>query len=131
MKQEILFTEPAKHYLLSSDHPNETVLVTVSPSEVNVMLKFSAANTPAESALVATATSLSPNDCNIIVKQANRADEFNGEVTHQELAVAFLTRLQSHLATVSEKREAAGEENSFALNTVQQGVVGLLNQAEQ
>lgn len=93
------------------------------------MLRYSAAGTPPESMLVAMSTAIGTSNFNIMLKQANRAEEFNDSVTPQELAVSFLDRLQTQLNLVQERRVSEGAENSLALNALQQGVIGLLNQA--
>lgn len=43
-KQEILFVEVGKHYLLSTDDPEDTLLVTVTDTEVNFVRRFNSPN---------------------------------------------------------------------------------------
>ncbi len=130
--QEVLFSEPAKHYLLSSDLPHETVLVTVSPSEVNVMIRYVKPGESVEANIIAQSTTIDGKNFSVLLKQMNRMSDIgeDGEINQEELSKIFLTRLETNLNMVEDRRKNDGGENAPALTFLHKGVVDLLNQSQ-
>lgn len=130
--QEVLFIEPAKHYLLSSDMPHETILVTVSPSEVNVMIRYVKPGEAVEANIIAQSTTIDGSNFTILLKQLNRASDWDedGETTPQDLTKFFLERLESNLELVETRRKDDGGAPAPALTFLRKGVVDFLNQSQ-
>jgi len=99
---EILFSEPAKHYLLSTDSPDQTLLVMVTPSEVHMFSQNAEPNTTTQTTLVAHITVMSEDVFSLVLAQPSQPDE---EKDRKERAAAFLDQLDAGLETVSETHD--------------------------
>lgn len=130
--QEVLFIEPANHYLLSSDMLHETILVTVSPSEVNVMIRYVKPGESVEANIIAQSTTIDGTNFTVLLKQLNRASDWddNGETTPQDLTKSFLERLDMNLELVEARRISDGGTTAPALTFLRKGVVDFLNQSQ-
>jgi len=126
---EILFSEPAKHYLVSTDLPNETILVTVSPSEVNVLIRYAAPNHPAETNIIAQSTAIDNSTFTVLLKQINRSMDMENN-DEKELAKIFLNRLDSNLSLVQQRITADEDNDSLVLTNLRKGIEDLLSQVQ-
>jgi len=126
---ELLFSEPAKHYLLSTDLPFETVLVTVSPSEVNVLTRYAAPNQPVETSIIAQTTTIDESQFSVMLKQMNRLTDIE-TMDEKELIKVFLNRLDNSLSLVEQRREADEEQMSLPVTTLRRSIEDLLSQVE-
>jgi len=126
---ELLFSEPAKHYLLSTDLPFETVLVTVSPSEVNVLTRYAAPNQPVETSIIAQTTTIDESQFSVMLKQMNRLTDIE-TMDEKELIKVFLNRLDNNLSLVEQRREADEEQMSLPVTTLRRSIEDLLSQVE-
>jgi len=126
---ELLFSEPAKHYLLSTDLPFETVLVTVSPSEVNVLTRYAAPNQPVETSIIAQTTTIDESQFSVMLKQMNRLTDIE-TMDEKELIKVFLNRLDNNLSLVEQRREADEEQTSLPVTTLRRSIEDLLSQVE-
>lgn len=125
---EMLLTEKAKHYLLSGNSFGETVTVTVSNSEVNVIIRFSAPGQPVESNVIAQSTTVDNENFGILLKQVQHVNDAQGANSDQELAQKFLANLEGYLKLVEERRVSEGAETSRPLLHLRHGVKDLLDQ---
>jgi surfactin synthase thioesterase subunit len=126
---ELLFSEPAKHYLLSTDLPFETVLVTVSPSEVNVLTRYAAPNQPIETSIIAQTTTIDESQFSVMLKQMNRMTDME-TMDEKALIKVFLNRLDNNLSLVEQRREADEEQMSLPVTTLRRSIEDLLSQVE-
>ena len=126
---EVLFSEPAKHYLLSTDIANETILVTVSPSEVNVLIRYAAPDHPAETNIIAQSTVVDETTFTILLKQVNRVIDME-QNDNKELANIFLNRIDENLSLVQQRRTAEEDESSLAVNNLRRGIADLRSQVQ-
>jgi surfactin synthase thioesterase subunit len=126
---ELLFSEPAKHYLLSTDLPFETVLVTVSPSEVNVLTRYAAPNQPIETSIIAQTTTIDESQFSVMLKQMNRMTDME-TMDEKALIKVFLNRLDNNLSLVEQRREADEEQTSLPVTTLRRSIEDLLSQVE-
>lgn len=126
---ELLFSEPAKHYLLSTDLPFETVLVTVSPSEVNVLTRYAAPNQPVETSIIAQTTTIDESQFSVMLKQMNRMADME-TMDEKALIKVFLNRLDNNLSLVEQRREADEEQTSLPVTTLRRSIEDLLSQVE-
>jgi surfactin synthase thioesterase subunit len=126
---ELLFSEPAKHYLLSTDLPFETVLVTVSPSEVNVLTRYAAPNQPIETSIIAQTTTIDESQFSVMLKQMNRITDME-TMDEKALIKVFLNRLDNNLSLVEQRREADEEQMSLPVTTLRRSIEDLLSQVE-
>lgn len=124
---EVLFTEPAKHYLLSTELPNETFLIMVSPSEVNVLIRFAAPNVPTETNIIAQSTTIDASNFTVMLKQINRVSDMENH-NEQELTKLFLKRLDNTLSLVQKRRINEEDEASLPVNNLRHGIEDLLKQ---
>jgi hypothetical protein len=129
MMNEILFSEPAKHYLLSTDLPNETMLVTVSPSEVTILLQRSAPEQLPETTFIAGSTLLTETSVTIFLRQKNREEE-EEDKDRQELAFLFLSRIENSLALVQQRQTDEDGDQSSVLANFRNNIKSLLSQVQ-
>lgn len=125
---EILLSEKAKHYLLAGNSSGETATVTVSPSEVNVFIRFAAPNQPVESNIIAQATTVDNQNYSILLKQIQHVADTEGEEDGQKLAHKFLRNLDNYLKLVEERRVDDNESISMPLLHLRHGLKDLLDQ---
>ena len=108
---EILFSDNAKHYLFSGRITNETYLFTVTPSEVNVIIRISMPPTTMESMLVVQATQLGENGT-FILKPVLMSHDGQEPDAGKERIMAFIddiidkaSEIQKYSANKEEKPE--------------------------
>lgn len=126
---EVLFSESAKHYLLSTDITNETILVTVSPSEVNVLIRYAAPDHPVETNIIAQSTVVDESTFTILLKQVNRVIDME-QNDNKELAHIFLNRIDENLSLVQKRRTAEEDGSSIAVNNLRKGIADLRSQVQ-
>lgn len=126
---EVLFSESAKHYLLSTDMTNETILVIVSPSEVNVLIRYAIPNNPPETSIIAQSTVVDETTFTILLKQVNRVVDME-QNDNKELAHIFLSRIDDNLSLVQARRNAEDDESSLAINNLRKGIADLRSQVQ-
>lgn len=125
---EMLLTEKAKHYLLSGNSAGETVTITVSTSEVNVLIRFSLPGQPIESNVIAQVTTVDKQNYSILLKQVHHVAEADEELTDEELAQRFVTSLDGYLELVEERRVTDNDSVSAPLLHLRRGLKDLLDQ---
>lgn len=125
---EILLTEKAKHYLLTGNSSGETATVTVSPSEVNVLIRFAAPGQPVESNVIAQVTTVDKQNYTILLKQVQHVADAEGTSDGKELAQKFITNLDHYLQLVESRRANEHEELSHPLLHLRHGLKDLLDQ---
>ena len=125
---EILLTENAKHYLLSGDSSGETVTVTVSTNEVNVIVRFSAPGQPVETHIIAQVTTVDKQNYSILLKQVQSVTEVAGVQDDKELALRFLSKLDGYLGLVETRIHDSSEPDSQPLSHLRNGLKDLLTQ---
>jgi hypothetical protein len=125
---EILLTEKAKHYLLAGNSSGETATVTVSPSEVNVIIRFVAPGQAVESNVIAQATTVDKQNYSILLKQIQHVAETEGVEDGKELAQKFILNLDGYLKLVEERRADNNENVSQPLLHLRHGLKDLLDQ---
>lgn len=125
---EILLSEKAKHYLLAGNSSGETATVTVSPSEVNVFIRFAAPDQPVESNIIAQATTVDGQNYSILLKQIQHVADTEGEEDGQKLARKFLQNLDGYLKLVEERRANDNDNVSAPVLHLRHGLKELLDQ---
>lgn len=127
---EILLTEQAKHYLLSGHSLGETITVTVSPSEVNVIIRFSGPGHPVESNVLAQATTVDGHNYSVLLKQVQHVEEASGITDDKELAKTFISNLSGYIQLVETRRVTDGEPLSQPLHFLNHSLRDLLEQLQ-
>ena len=125
---EILLTEKAKHYLLSGNSMGETVTVTVSSSEVNVILRFAVPGQPVESNVIAQVTTVDKQNYSILLKQIQPVAEMQGLADDKERACKFLSSLDGYLQLVESRISEDNDNPSQPLLNLRHGLKDLLDQ---
>lgn len=112
--QEILFAEVGKHYLLSTDDPEDTLLVTVTTTEINFVRRFNSVNAADNIILVQATTVGQEDDGNIIgsilyktaVKEKDLQEVFSVEHIDRNQCEYILDVLE----TIRDRREKDGDQ---------------------
>lgn len=123
---ELLFAEKAKHYLLSGKHSGETIIVTVSTSEVIILIRFSAPGKPIEANIIAQAVTVDSQNYEIMLKQVQHFEDHEND--ERDSAVKFLKELGVYLDLVQERRQADNDPLSAPVQFLRNGILELLEQ---
>lgn len=127
---EILLTEQAKHYLISGSSLGETLTITVSPSEVNVIIRFSGPGQPVESNVLAQVTTVDGQNYSVLLKQVQHVSEASNITDDKDLARNFILNLSSYVQLVEKRREKDGEPLSQPLHFLNHSLRDLLEQLQ-
>lgn len=125
---EVLLKEEAIHYLLSGDSVGETATVTVSDSEVNVIIRVAIPGHSVESNVIAQVTTVDKKNYAILLKQVNHAKDTENLADGKDLAKRFIDSLDNYLGLVEARREADSAPLSHPLHFLRQSLKDLLEQ---
>lgn len=124
---EILLSEKAKHYLISGRASGETLTVTVSPSEINVIFRNITPHGAVETNVMAQISTVDKQNYTILLKSVLPPMDDSIIEDEQAVAVEFLSFLNDALGLVERRRERDGEYTSQPLMNLRNSLSELLD----